>query len=133
MATFLNGVNGKVTVGTHQVLRIEKWTGTLKIGSVVDLQEFGSSGGLDRGAVGQPSMDGSFNGRFDPVDTAGQVALKTACYGASSVSLSLYASASTLFAFTAYIESIAYDTPSNGVVGATYNYKSSGDITITYA
>ena len=73
--------------------------------------------GQDRGAVGQPSMDGSFNGRFDPTDTAGQVALKEACYGASSVSLSLYASAATLFAFTAYIESIAYDTPSNNVRG----------------
>ena len=133
MATYLNGVNGKVLVGTHQVLRIEKRAGTLKIGSVVDIQEFGSTGGLDRAAVGQPSMDGSFNGRFDPVDTAGQVALKTACYGATSVSLSLYSSASTLFAFSAFIESIAIDTPSNGVVGATYNYKSTGDITITYA
>lgn len=126
----INGSTGAVKVGTHTVLFIEGWQATYGGMTVEDTPGFGQTAKA-RIAVGLETMDGSFNGSIDNTDTNGQVALRTACAGKTTVSLVLYEETGTYHSFSAYIESIPLDVKTEAAGKATYNFKSTGTITHT--
>ena len=132
MGTGVCGQGGGVYIGTHKVVSLEEWAGTPKGGTVNDIPEFDTTA-MVRLACGQATMDGSFKGRWDSTDTAGQKALMAACLGRTSVSLVLKVTATETYTFTAFIETAPIKVPSQGIVEATFNYKSSGTITHAYA
>jgi hypothetical protein len=74
MGTPILGVGGGVKNGAQLILNIKTWSVTIKA-STVDTIAFGSSGGWNTKTSTFKDWSAKFDGKTDPSDTTGQVAL----------------------------------------------------------
>ena len=127
----LTGSEGAVKIGTHTVLHIENWKADLGGGlTVEDTPGFGQTA-KERIKVGLETMDGTFNGSINNADTDGQMALRTAALGKSTVSLKLYESSTVYHECSALIEPISLDVSPETKGNISFSFKSTGTITHT--
>ena len=127
------GKDGKVLIGTHEVLRIRKWS--LDVANeTIDLAYFQQSG-LTKKVCGPYGWNGTFEGDFDIAsnDTGDQKDLMDKCLAGTSVTLYLYVSDSQYFTGTAYIKgfSAASDATPGNVATISFSFDGDGTLTIT--
>lgn len=120
-----SGNLGAVKLSTNTVLEIDKWT--LNTGpNLEDTASFGDT--WEEKAANLLKWSGSFSGRYDPTDTNGHNALRTAALGGTTVSLRLYEDATKYFAGTAFIE-VAYDVSVTDQEKVSYTFTGTGALT----
>lgn len=122
----LAGRAGSVKIGANTVLEIGEWSLNIDI----DLPEHTDFGDVwKEHLVGLRGATGSFNGRLDPADTTGHVALITeALSGTSGVTLNLYINATNYFSMTALLSQMSPKASVGGVVENSYNFTATGAV-----
>ena len=121
------GNGGEVQNGTFVVAEIASWDLTIER-SPSEVAKFGTS--RDYLVCNPYSWSGSFSGNWYTDDTNGQKALQTACTGGSTVTLTLSTDGTDDYSGSAYITQVAITTPHDGVVGVSFNFQGSGDLSV---
>lgn len=117
---------GAVKIGASTVTEINKWS--LSYGpNLEDIAAFGDS--WEKKGAALRKCSGSFSGAYDPSDTNGHVALRTAALNGTSVTLNLYEDASKYYSVTAFIE-VALDVEeTQAAEQVSYTFTGSGTLT----
>ncbi len=122
------GVGGSVKVGSSTVLNIDVWTVTPK-GNTKDTTPFGASGSWQQNTATIKEWTAKWDGRFDPSDTNGQVAL---CNGLlSAFTISMYVDGTHYWSGPTLYDGATFKSDVNGVVTVTYNFKGTGALVLT--
>jgi predicted secreted protein len=117
-----SGNAGAVKISTNTVLEIDKWTANFGF-NFEDTASFGDT--WEEKAPNLGKWSGSFSGRYDPADTNGHVALRTAALAGTTVALRLYEDATKYYSGTAFIEA-AYDVSVTDQEKVTYTFTGTG-------
>jgi hypothetical protein len=120
-----SGNGGAVKIGANTVAEINKWS--LSYGhNLGDTAAFGDT--WEEKSPGLGRCSGSFSGSYDPSDTNGHVALRTAALNGTPVTLNLYEDATKYYSVSAYIE-VALDVEeSQPAQQASYTFTGSGEL-----
>lgn len=124
MATY-QGFNGSVKVGSTAVAEIAEFTLDISR-DTVETQSFGDS--WKEMTTTLASWSGTFRGRWDMADTAGQGALQSALTGGTSVSLSLLTASNKTYSGTAFVTGISVGASVDGVVEGNFSFAGSGSL-----
>ncbi len=123
----LAGYGGKVVISAATVAEIGKWSMDAGRG----LKESGAFGDAWEESIAlRGKWSGSFEGLFDPADTNGHVALKTAALNGTTVSLKLYINDTNYYSGTAYVE-LSTGADVGDAVTASYKFTGSGTLSYT--
>lgn len=122
----LVGKDAKVMIGTAQVAQADTWSLDTPA-TLLETTNFGSAGWKEY-IAGLKEWNGSFECNFDPTDTTGQVALRTAWQNGTTVSLKLYVNATNYYSGNALIENMPVSSPVGEKVRVTVNFRGSGQL-----
>ena len=125
MATH-TGDEGSVAIGANTIAEVMSFT----LNENIELLDDSAKGDVSKTHLnGKKDWDGTIEAHFDETDTTGQVAMVVG----ASVTLNLFlmgtATGDTTFTGTATINSVSFDSPEDGIVGANFTFTGNGDLT----
>jgi len=127
MATH-TGDEGSVAIGANTIAEVMSFT----LNENIELLDDSAKGDVSKTHLnGKKDWDGTIESHFDESDTLGQSAMTVG----ASVTLNLFlhgeATGDTQFTGTATINSVSFDSPEDGIVGANFTFTGNGDLTRT--
>ncbi len=121
----LIGKDGAVKLGANAVAELDNWTLNIDI-DLTKTTSFGDAWREQTGTI--KSWTAKASGRLDISDTNGQVALRTAVLGGSTVSPSLFVDATHYFSGTAWAK-MSIKTQTEGVAEVDFDFEGTGALT----
>ncbi len=129
MPNALPGKYALVQVGVSTASLINDATFAIN-GEIVDISAFGEQG-FRRTLQNLIDADITISGFYDPDDTDGQVALRSAVLNQDSVNVSVLPDGTSGFSCDAFVESFEVTTGVEGAVEVSISMQSDGEITVT--
>lgn len=126
--TAISGKDGKVTDGTNTLAEISEWSLDIDA-DVLEVTKFGD--GWRVKIVGLKDWTGSFAGRWDMSDTAGQLAYQNALLGGTTDTIRLYVDSSQYYSGTCIIKTLSVDASVDSTVDTDWSYEGSGALAFT--
>ena len=125
----LPGKNAEVNIGANLVAEINDATFTVN-GEIVDVSAFGQAGFRKR-LANLVDANVSISGFFDPSDTDGQVALRTAAIGGTKIEdLEVLADGTNGFKADQFVESFEIAPAIEGAVPVSISLQSDGEVEV---
>lgn len=123
----VHGKGGKALIDADEIAEVESWEGTitpeLPEGNVLQSD-------FKERVPGQVDITGTINCFWDSADSAGQVAMMTACITPALVNLRLYEDSTHYFSVPAYLTGASNVTITD-IVRRTYTFASTGTFSYT--
>lgn len=128
MGTPINGVGGNVKMGANAVLNLGNWSVSAKA-NTSDTTSFQSPGGWGTKAATIKEWSGKSDGRTDPTDTTGQVALFNGLGNTFAVEFDI--DGTHHWAGSAILTGIDPKADATGMNEASFSWDGTGPLTFT--
>jgi len=123
----LAGKAGKVILTAATIVNVNSWSVDISI-DLADITSLGDSWKEQLPTLKEWS--GTIECHFDPADTTGQNALRTAALAGTQVALQFYVDGTYYYSGNAYIASQGVETPVDDKVSISFEF--TGDGALTY-